>query len=96
MTETRFDELKKTEAGLVNNLHLVLQNPEKEDELSDTIFAEHQNWLKLIMPNYSTKIHQELIKKYDTDPQYQYYYDEKAGKGATKILVRIAKKYLGK
>lgn len=48
------------------------------------------------MPNYSPEIHLGIVSAYDTDTRYQSYYDDKAGKGATKILSRIVKKHLAK
>ncbi|WEV70253.1 TipAS antibiotic-recognition domain-containing protein [Lactobacillus sp. ESL0785] len=96
ITEKKFNQLKGTEADLVRDLQKVVQEPTKEAELSDDIFNNHQAWLKVIMPNYSPEIHLGIIKGYETDSRYESYYDDKAGKGATKILIRIVKQHLAK
>ncbi|MDF7639038.1 MerR family transcriptional regulator [Lactobacillus sp. ESL0791] len=96
MTEAKFNELKEIETQLVNHLQSVLKNPEKEPELGYEIFSEHQQWLRIIMPNYSLKIHLGIITAYENDSRYQDYYDEKAGNGATRLLVKIVKENLEK
>lgn len=96
LEEKDFTQMKIIEADLVRELQEVVKDPRKEAELSSTIFKNHQNWLKIIMPNYSSEIHLGLISGYENDKRYQSYYDDKAGKGATKILVRIVKDHLAK
>ncbi|RMC55362.1 TipAS antibiotic-recognition domain-containing protein [Lactobacillus sp. ESL0261] len=95
-TEAKYNKMKQTEADLVRDLQEVVKDPAKEAALSDAIFKNHQHWLQIVMPNYSTKIHLGIVNAYDNDTRYQSYYDDKAGKGATKILSRIVKKHLDK
>lgn len=93
-SEEKFNQMKATEADLVRELQQVVKDPSKETELSDTIFQNHQKWLKIIMPNYTPEIHLGIVNGYETDERYQSYYDNKAGKGATKILIKIVKAHL--
>ncbi|WP_063507716.1 TipAS antibiotic-recognition domain-containing protein [Lactobacillus acetotolerans] len=95
-SKKRYDKLKETETDLVKNLETVLRDPSREDKLSDQIFRDHQTWLQIVMPNYSPKLHLSIIKLYETEPRFQDYYDHKAGKGATKILVKAVKEHLNK
>lgn len=95
-TDEKYNLMKQTEADLIRDLQAVVKEPEKEAELSAEIFKKHQKWLQIIMPNYSPEIHLGIVSAYDTDTRYQSYYDDKAGKGATKILTRIVKKHLAK
>ena len=95
-TEAKYNKMKQTEADLVRDLQAIVKDPSKEADLSDDVFTKHQNWLRIIMPNYSSKIHLGIVDAYDNDTRYQSYYDDKAGKGATKILSRIVKKHLAK
>ena len=95
-TEAKYNKMKQTEADLVRDLQAIVKDPSKETDLSDDVFTKHQNWLRIIMPNYSRKIHLGIVDAYDKDTRYQSYYDDKAGKGATKILSRIVKKHLAK
>lgn len=94
--EKNYNQMKQTEADLVRDLQKVVKDPEKESELSDSIFSNHQKWLKIIMPNYSTKIHLGIAESYENDSHFQSYYDDKAGKGATKFLIKIIKQHLAK
>jgi len=96
LTEEKYHKMKQTEADLVRNLQAVVNDPKKEKALSEAIFTNHQKWLQIIMPNYSTKIHLGIANAYNNDTRYQSYYDDKAGKGATKILSRIVKQHLEK
>lgn len=95
-SEEKFNQMKATEADLVRELQQVVKDPSKETELSNTIFQNHQKWLKIIMPNYTPEIHLGIVNGYETDERYQSYYDDKAGKGATKILIKIVKAHLAK
>ncbi|MCX0290425.1 TipAS antibiotic-recognition domain-containing protein [Lactobacillus kullabergensis] len=95
-TEAKYNKMKQTEADLVRDLQAIVKDPSKEADLSDDVFTKHQIWLRIIMPNYSSKIHLGIVNAYDNDTRYQSYYDDKAGKGATKILSRIVKKHLAK
>ncbi|RHW50612.1 hypothetical protein DS833_04880 [Lactobacillus bombicola] len=94
--EEKFNKLKKSEADLVRDLQTVISHPEEENKLSKQIFQNHQTWLKIIMPNYSPEIHLSIVNSYQCDKRYRSYYDDKAGKGATKILIKSVKKYLTK
>ena len=96
LTEEKYHKMKETEANLVRDLQGVVNDPKKEKDLSTAIFKNHQKWLQIIMPNYSTKIHLAIVNAYDNDTRYQSYYDDKAGKGATKILSKIVKNHLEK
>lgn len=95
-SEGNFNQMKTIEADLVRELQQVVKNPSKKAELSDAIFKNHQNWLKIIIPNYSSKIHLGIIDGYENDKRYQSYYDDKAGKGASKILISVVKEHLVK
>ncbi|MCO6530621.1 MAG: TipAS antibiotic-recognition domain-containing protein [Lactobacillus sp.] len=95
-SDENFNRMKTIEADLVRNLQEVVKDPSTESKLSDAIFTDHQNWLKVIMPNYSTEIHLGIVDGYESDERYQSYYDDKAGKGATKILIKIVKDHLQK
>ena len=95
-SEEKYNKLKQTEADLVRDLQAIVKDSSKEADLGDDVFKKHQNWLRIIMPNYSSKIHLGIVDAYDKDTRYQSYYDDKAGKGATKILSRIVKKHLAK
>lgn len=95
-SEEKYNKMKQTEADLVRDLQAIVKDPSKEADLGDDVFKKHQNWLRIIMPNYSSKIHLGIVDAYDKDTRYQSYYDDKAGKGATKILSRIVKKHLAK
>lgn len=95
-SEEKYNKMKQTEADLVRDLQAIVKDPSKEVDLGDDVFKKHQNWLRIIMPNYSSKIHLGIVDAYDKDTRYQSYYDDKAGKGATKILSRIVKKHLAK
>ncbi|AWM75422.1 TipAS antibiotic-recognition domain-containing protein [Lactobacillus kullabergensis] len=95
-SEEKYNKMKQTEADLVRDLQAIVKDPSKEADLGDDAFKKHQNWLRIIMPNYSSKIHLGIVDAYDKDTRYQSYYDDKAGKGATKILSRIVKKHLAK
>ncbi|WEV40779.1 TipAS antibiotic-recognition domain-containing protein [Lactobacillus sp. ESL0681] len=94
--EQNYNKLKQTEANLIRNLQAAVKDPSKISKLSNAIFQNHQDWLKVIMPNYSEKIHLGIINGYETDERYQSYYDDKAGKGATKILIKVVKDHLAK
>lgn len=96
LTEEKYHKMKETEANLVRDLQEVVKDPTQEKDLSTAIFKNHQKWLQIIMPNYSTKIHLAIVNAYDNDTRYQSYYDDKAGKGATKILSKIVKNHLEK
>lgn len=96
LTEEKYHKMKETEADLVRDLQAVVNDPKQEKVLSAAILKNHQKWLQIIMPNYSTKIHLSIVNAYDNDTRYQYYYDDKAGKGATKILSKIVKEHLEK
>ena len=95
-SEEKYNKLKQTEADLVRDLQAIVKDSSKEADLGDDVFKKHQNWLRIIMPNYSSKIHLGIVDAYDKDTRYQSYYDDKAGKGATKILSRIVKEHLKK
>ncbi|WP_294836773.1 TipAS antibiotic-recognition domain-containing protein [uncultured Lactobacillus sp.] len=96
LTEEKYHKMKETEVNLVRDLQEVVKDPTQEKDLSTAIFKNHQKWLQIIMPNYSTKIHLAIVNAYDNDTRYQSYYDDKAGKGATKILSKIVKNHLEK
>ncbi|BDR60594.1 TipAS antibiotic-recognition domain-containing protein [Lactobacillus xylocopicola] len=96
ITAKNYNKMKETEADLVRDLQAVVKDASKEASLSDEIFQKHQDWLKLIMPNYSPEIHLGIIKGYENIERYQSYYDNKAGKGATNILIKIVKAHLAK
>lgn len=96
MTEKIYNKMKQTEADLIRDLQAIVKDPTKKDNLSDKVFKNHQAWLKIIMPNYSPELHLGIVNGYETDKRYQSYYDDKAGKGATKILVAIVKDHLKK
>nr|WP_294602722.1 TipAS antibiotic-recognition domain-containing protein [uncultured Lactobacillus sp.] len=96
LTEEKYHKMKETEANLVRDLQEVVKDPTQEKDLSTAIFKNHQKWLQIIMPNYSTKIHLAIVNAYDNDTRYQSYYDDKAGKGATKILSKTVKNHLEK
>lgn len=93
-SDEKFNKMKTTEADLVRDLQAVVKEPSKLSALSDAIFTNHQNWLKIIMPNYSKEIHLGIVNGYENDERYQSYYDDKAGKGATKILIDVVKQHL--
>ncbi|WEV36191.1 TipAS antibiotic-recognition domain-containing protein [Lactobacillus sp. ESL0677] len=95
-TAENFNKMKVAEANLVRSLQAVVKNPTKEEELSDDIFADHKTWLQIIMPNYSPEIHLALVNDYEKEARYKSYYDDKAGKGATAILVKVVKEHLAK
>lgn len=96
LTEEKYHKMKETEVNLVRDLQEVVKDPTQEKDLSTAIFKNHQKWLQIIMPNYSTKIHLAIVNAYDNDTRYQSYYDDKAGKGATKILSKTVKNHLEK
>lgn len=93
-TEKIYNKMKQTEADLIRDLQGIVKDPSKKSDLSDRVFKNHQTWLKIIMPNYSPELHLGIVKSYETDKRYQSYYDDKAGKGATKILIDIVKEHL--
>lgn len=95
-SEEKFNNLKITEADLIRDLQAVVKNPDKEADLKDDIFKNHQKWLKLVMPNYIPEVHLELVNSYEQNERYQSYYDDKAGKGAAKILISVVKEHLTK
>lgn len=72
----------------------MLLNPEKEVDLKASIFAEHQAWLKQLLPQYTTKIHSGIIQLYQCDSRFSAYYDKQAGSGATDLLVKICQSFL--
>ncbi|MDF7673053.1 MerR family transcriptional regulator [Lactobacillus sp. ESL0701] len=94
ISENSYRELVNNETKLIQNLHTVLLNPEKEDKLKASIFAEHQAWLKQLLPQYTTKIHSGIIQLYQCDSRFSAYYDKQAGLGATDILVKICQSFL--
>lgn len=94
LNEDIYNKMKDTEADLIRALQAIVEDPTKKNDLSDIVFKNHQTWLKIIMPNYSPDLHLGIIKGYEADKRYQSYYDDKAGKGATKILVEIVKDHL--
>jgi hypothetical protein len=93
-TEKNFNKMKVTEADLVRDLQAVVKDPSQISKLSDKIFQNHQKWLKTIMPNYTPEIHLAIVTSYEKDKRYQSYYDDKAGKGATKALIKIINEHL--
>ncbi|WEV50586.1 MerR family transcriptional regulator [Lactobacillus sp. ESL0731] len=94
ISESSYRGLVNNETKLIQNLHTVLLNPEKEAELKESIFAEHQAWLKQLLPQYSTKIHLGIIQLYQCDSRFSAYYDKRAGAGATDLLVKICRSFL--
>ena len=64
-SEEKYNKMKQTEADLVRDLQAIVKDPSKEADLGDDVFKKHQNWLRIIMPNYSSKIHLGIVDAYD-------------------------------
>lgn len=93
LDQKEMTQLTKIEHQLIGDLKTILREPDKKETLASQIFKLHQAWIQIIMPNYSLQIHRGIAQIYLSDKRFQAYYDQKAGSGATKMLVGIIIRY---
>jgi len=92
LTEIQFEEAKQLEAALIERVKEAMN-----DENSQTLLMEigelHKRWLSYFWTKYDKKAHIGLAQMYLTDERFIAYYDERAGDGATTILVEAIEVY---
>lgn len=89
LTEGDFNTMEKTEAILFDALKTVVQANDIAIEEANTVFLTHKKWLMFTNPNYSKEFHLGLAQMYLADERFTEYYEKRAGKGATELLVQI-------
>ncbi|MGL4991935.1 MAG: MerR family transcriptional regulator [Sarcina sp.] len=91
LSEEEFEEMNIIENKIFENLEILLK---KEDSsLEEMTYIYHKKWLLFNWKKYSKTAHNGLAKMYLNDERFRAYYDQKAGVGATEILVKIIAKY---
>ncbi|HEC2146417.1 TPA: MerR family transcriptional regulator [Staphylococcus delphini] len=91
------DEYQSAESA-ETTLFLLLKTIEEQalpiaHPTAEQAFLAHQNWLKHMVPNYSTDYHQQLADLYIQDSRFSAYYQQYAGEQAPYILNKLIKHY---
>ncbi|HHW5119687.1 TPA: TipAS antibiotic-recognition domain-containing protein [Staphylococcus pseudintermedius] len=94
LTQDEYQSAESAEA----TLFLLLKTIEEQalpiaHPTAEQAFLAHQNWLKHMVPNYSTDYHQQLADLYIQDSRFSVYYKQYAGEQAPYILNKLIKHY---
>ncbi|ELJ9333970.1 MerR family transcriptional regulator [Staphylococcus pseudintermedius] len=94
LTQDEYQSAESAEA----TLFLLLKTIEEQalpiaHPTAEQAFLAHQNWLKHMVPNYSTDYHQQLADLYIQDSRFSAYYKQYAGEQAPYILNKLIKHY---
>ncbi|MGL5634123.1 MAG: MerR family transcriptional regulator [Sarcina sp.] len=87
-----FDKMNMVESKLFLLLEKVNMNQDINSAEAKEIFNLHKEWLSFTI-RYSKNVHVGIAKMYTLDERFTKYYDDKSGKGATKVLEAIVEKY---
>ncbi len=85
LTDTQFQQMQKTEAQLIKELVLAMDENDVEGDRAKEAVELHKQWLSYSWPSYSEQAHQGLAEMYVADPRFTAYYD-KHRDGATQFL----------
>ncbi|WP_338211407.1 MerR family transcriptional regulator [Lactiplantibacillus paraxiangfangensis] len=93
LSATDYQRMQAIEAELVTDLTALLQQPTLDDGLARQVYQLHRQWLSFTWPHYTATMHRGLADMYVGDDRFTKYYDQRAGIGATAVLVESIKKY---
>ena len=88
-----YQRMQAIEAELVTDLAALLKQPTLDDGLAQQVYQLHRQWLSFAWPHYTATMHRGLADMYVADDRFTQYYDQRAGVGATAVLVESIKKY---
>ena len=91
LTEVQFQKMNEVEETLISLLHSSLVASPVTTEVKKELTKLHKDWLSYTWPSYSVDAHKGLAEMYLADERFKTYYDERAGDGATTILVEAIK-----
>lgn len=91
LTEEQYQKMNETEKNLISLLRSSLSADADVSEVKRKLVDLHKEWLSYTWPSYSVEAHKGLAEMYLVDERFTAYYDEKAGKGATKLLAEAIK-----
>ncbi|CAH1852149.1 MerR family transcriptional regulator [Convivina praedatoris] len=94
LTQTDYQSLQKLETSIIQNLDLMNEKDlALTHPLAQDIFQAHQQWLKMMNPNYSSQYHLAMADLYEADESFQAYYDSRTKAPLANLLIAIIRNY---
>lgn len=87
LDQAGYQRMQAVEADLIAALKAALKNATLTSENATKIYELHRQWLSFTWPHYTVAMHRGLAATYLADERFTAYYDQRAGIGATKLLV---------
>ncbi|RRK11373.1 MerR family transcriptional regulator [Lactiplantibacillus garii] len=87
-----YQQMTTVETELIKELKHGLTVTNLDDTTAQRIYTLHRQWLGFTWPKYSAAMHRGLAEMYLADHRFQKYYDDRAGAGATALLVQSIRK----
>lgn len=94
MTKEDYNQWKSLEQAVIELLKDYLDKETLSEKDKMVLGLMHREWLSFTWDNYSKDMHRGLSEMYLADERFTQYYDDRAGVGATKILVNAVDCYL--
>lgn len=96
MDETTWNDKERLESAIIEKLVEVMRLDDATGEEAQQLAQMHARWIALQWGEgaYSREAHLQLARGYLADGRFTAYYDERAGEGATKMLVEVLEQNL--
>lgn len=94
MSETDYLKAKQLEQDILTGLRDSLSNKDEGSDRLIDVCRMHQDWLKMHWPFYDKSAHLSLVEGYLEDERFKAYYENRAGEGATELLVQAMRRFL--
>lgn len=89
LSEEDFNKMKETEEIIFNSLKKVLVDNNYYSDSAKQLYKAHREWLMFSWNKYTKEDHYGLAQCYKADERFIRYYDDRAGEGATEVLVKV-------
>lgn len=89
LSEEDFQKMKQTEEDMFAALIEVQRTKDLTSKAASTVYEKHKEWLSFTWNFYTKEAHANLAQMYVNDERFTSYYEERAGKGAAKLLCDI-------
>ncbi len=96
MDEGTWNDMNELEGAIIEQLKQVMAEGDAHGEAAAGLARMHARWIELHWGTgaYSREAHLALAQGYLADDRFRAYYDERAGEGATEMLVEVLEENL--